>query len=346
MDYKDYYGRSASSATRPRRRSRRPTASWRASSTRTSTRTRAPRPASRRSPRPTRSSRTPRSAPSTTSSARPGSSVRAGRRRRRRAGSGFDFGGGFGGSESVDFGGFGGGGGPARPAASARFFEMLFGSAAAAAAAAGGAAARAGGGRADWPRRGGDQEAAHRADARGGGARAASARSRSPIRGPASRRRSQVKIPRGIRPGQRIRLAGKGEPAAAADRRATSTCSVELAAAPRFRLEGERPAHDAAESRRGRRRSAANAAARRRSTAPVTVKHPGRLLVGAPDPPARQGLPAGRRRARRPLRRAADRGARSSSTDRERELFERAARRSPTSIRAGDDRAATTAPKG
>ena len=74
-----------SRGTPPRTRSRRPTGSWRASTTRTSTRTRGPRPSSRRSARPTRSSRTRRSGPSTTSSAPPGSSA-AGRRAAARVG--------------------------------------------------------------------------------------------------------------------------------------------------------------------------------------------------------------------------------------------------------------------
>ena len=63
---------SAWPATPRPRRSRRRTASWRGSTTRTSTRaTRRPRPSSRRRSRPTTSSPTPRSGRSTTATARP-----------------------------------------------------------------------------------------------------------------------------------------------------------------------------------------------------------------------------------------------------------------------------------
>ena len=68
---KDYYAELGVSRTRPRRRSRAPTGSWRSSSTPTPTPvTRPPRSASRRSPPRTTCSVTPRSARSTTRSAR------------------------------------------------------------------------------------------------------------------------------------------------------------------------------------------------------------------------------------------------------------------------------------
>ena len=103
----DYYGMLGVAGTPPTTRSRRPTASWPASCTPTSTRTRRRRSSSRRSPRPTRCCPTRRSGRSSTSAATRSrrAAAAAARRRRRRFG-------GFGDIMDAFFGGAGGARGP------------------------------------------------------------------------------------------------------------------------------------------------------------------------------------------------------------------------------------------
>src|SRR5262249_11322178 len=120
------------------------------------------------------------------------------------------FGAGPGGRVEYDFSGFPGGGfaggGPGGSGFS-DFFEMLFGQRMAGAA--GAARPRGGGYRADWVERGSDQEAQIQLtleEAAAGGERDITLT--DPQSG--NQQTVRVRIPRGIRPGQKIRLAAKG----------------------------------------------------------------------------------------------------------------------------------------
>ncbi len=226
-----------------------------------------------------------------------------------------------------DFGGPGGGGGfdfgGAGPSGFSSFFEMLFGG--------GGPVAGAGGFRGGW------RDAPGRR--RRGAAAIRSRRSRSRSRRLAQRRRAsdhahrsrerrsetlEVKIPKGLRPGQRIRLAGKGGARQRwAARRAISSCRSSSSRTPTSASKGD-------DLHRTGRGLALGGGARRRSRGPHARRHgadqlPAGLLVGSPDPAARQGPAPRRRRARGPVRRSEDRGAARAQRRRER----RAVRRAP-----------------
>jgi curved DNA-binding protein len=142
------------------------------------------------------------------------------------------FGGGPGGRVEFDFGGFGGGTG-AGPSGFSSFFDMLFGQGFGAEAQAGGRS----GYRADWVRRGGDQEARIQLsleEAASGGERAITLTDGAG--GPPQTVR--VKIPRGIKPGQKIRLAAKGGAGAGGGPPGDLFLTVEVLPHARFRLEG------------------------------------------------------------------------------------------------------------
>lgn len=140
------------------------------------------------------------------------------------------FGAGPGGRVEFDFGGFPGAGGGASGFSS--FFDMLFGQ---------GGLGGAGGGpqggyRADWVQRGGDQEARIQLsleEAASGGERSLTL---TDGRGGASTVR--VKIPRGIRPGQKIRLAAKGAAGTGGGPPGDLYLTVDVLPHPRFRLDG------------------------------------------------------------------------------------------------------------
>ena len=145
--------------------------------------------------------------------------------------------GGPGGRVEYDFGGFPGGGfggdGPGG-AGFSDFFEMLFGQRGAAGAPGG---ARAGGYRADWVQRGGDQEARIQLtleEAAEGGERSLTLT--DPQTG--GQQTVRVKIPRGIRPGQKIRLAAKGAAGSGGGPPGDLYLTVEVLPHARFRLEG------------------------------------------------------------------------------------------------------------
>jgi curved DNA-binding protein len=143
----------------------------------------------------------------------------------------FGAGGPGGGRVEYDFGGFGGQGGPG---GFSDFFEMLFGQRAAADA---GGGARAGGYRADWERRGSDQEARIQLtleEAAAGDERSITLT--DPQNG--SQQTMRVKIPRGIRPGQKIRLAAKGAAGSGGGPPGDLYLTVDVLPHPRFRLEG------------------------------------------------------------------------------------------------------------
>ena len=143
----------------------------------------------------------------------------------------FDFGGFPGG------GGFGGGLGGNGPGGFSDFFEMLFGQRGAAGAAAGAGGPRAGGYRADWQQRGGDQEARIQLtleEAAQGGERAITLT--DPQTG--GQQTLQLKIPRGIRPGQKIRLAAKGAAGSGGGPPGDLFLNVDVLPHARFRLEG------------------------------------------------------------------------------------------------------------
>ncbi|HEV8629006.1 MAG TPA: J domain-containing protein [Thermoanaerobaculia bacterium] len=147
------------------------------------------------------------------------------------------FGGPGGGRVEYDFGGFGPGGGFGAPGGGSGFsdfFEMLFGQAAGAA---GGAGARPGGYRADWVRRGGDQEAHIQLtleEAANGGERSITLT--DPQNG--TQQTVRVKIPRGIKPGQKIRLAAKGGAGAGGGPPGDLYLTVDVLPHARFRLDG------------------------------------------------------------------------------------------------------------
>ena len=189
-----------------------PTAGWRASTTRTSTKSRAPRTASSRSPRRTRCCATRRSGRAMTGSARTGRPARtcpaAGRvRRASHGGDGFR-----------------------RRAASISAdgdFSDFFDSSSA------GGAPRRGRGRFDgFSMRGGDQEAVLELTleeaAAGGKRRICSVDGRD----------FEVEIPRGVRDGQRIRLAGQGSAGIGGGPAGDLFLRVRLKPHPRFRVEG------------------------------------------------------------------------------------------------------------
>jgi curved DNA-binding protein len=150
--------------------------------------------------------------------------------------------GGPGGRVQFDFGGFpGGGGGFGGGSAGgfSDFFEMLFGQmgGAGAAGAAGPGGPRAGGYRADWQQRGNDQEARIQLtleEAAAGGERTITLT--DPQTG--SQQTLQLKIPRGIRPGQKIRLAAKGAAGSGGGPPGDLFLNVDVLPHARFRLEG------------------------------------------------------------------------------------------------------------
>jgi curved DNA-binding protein len=158
------------------------------------------------------------------------------------------FGAGPGGRVEFDFGGgFPGGGYPGSPGASgfSDFFEMLFGQrfgqggggVEGGPSASGPGGARAGGYRADWARRGGDQEARIQLtleEAAEGGERAITLT--DPENG--SQQTVRVKIPRGIRPGQKIRLAAKGGAGTGGGPPGDLYLNVDVLPHLRFRLDG------------------------------------------------------------------------------------------------------------
>jgi curved DNA-binding protein len=130
----------------------------------------------------------------------------------------FDLGGG---GAGFDFSGLGGSG-------FSSFFEMLFG--------AGGPGRRPGTGE-GWSRQGADIEAPIALgldEAARGGER------ELVLTDPATGRRRTVavRLPKGVRPGQRIRLAGQGREGLGGGKRGDLYLKVELLPHPRFRLEG------------------------------------------------------------------------------------------------------------
>ena len=140
--------------------------------------------------------------------------------------------GGGGGRVEYDFGGFEGGPGGS---GFSSFFDMLFGQQIRGGGEGGGPAA--GGYRADWVRRGGDHEARIQLaleDAAAGGERSITLS--DPRTG--SQQTVRVKIPRGIRPGQKIRLAAKGGPGSGGGPPGDLYLTVDVLPHPRFRLEG------------------------------------------------------------------------------------------------------------
>lgn len=149
------------------------------------------------------------------------------------------FGTGPGGRMQFDFGGgFPGGGFAGEPGASgfSDFFEMLFGQRFAQGGGDTGGP-RASGYRADWARRGGDQEARIQLtldEAAQGGERSITLT--DPENG--SQQTVRVKIPRGIRPGQKIRLAAKGGAGTGGGPPGDLYLHVDVLPHARFRLDG------------------------------------------------------------------------------------------------------------
>ncbi|HYU32072.1 MAG TPA: DnaJ C-terminal domain-containing protein [Thermoanaerobaculia bacterium] len=140
----------------------------------------------------------------------------------------------FSGFEGYDFSGFGGPGGGGGPEGFSSFFEMLFGS---------GGPGGAGGRRA--PRgagargrmRGGDTEAAIQLtleEAVRGGTREITLSDAET----GQRKTLSVRIPEGIRPGQKIRLAGKGQAGFDGSPAGDLLLKIEILPDPRFRIEG------------------------------------------------------------------------------------------------------------
>ncbi len=139
------------------------------------------------------------------------------------------------GAEGADFGGGASG--------FSNFFEMLFGQAARAGSPAGGSGPRGGWasweneGRGGWARPGANQEVVlplSLEEALAGGVRELSLADRSG----GEARRIKVNFPRGVRPGQTIRVAGKGEEGRAGGAAGDLFLKVEILPHPRFRLEG------------------------------------------------------------------------------------------------------------
>ena len=140
---------------------------------------------------------------------------------------GFDFGG-------FDFSGFGGGAGGSGPEGFSSFFEMLFGSGGPGGAR-GRRAPRGAGGRGRM--RGGDTEATIQLtldEAVRGGTREITLSDAET----GQRQTLSVRIPEGIRPGQKIRLAGKGQPGFDGSPPGDLLLKVEVLPDPRFRIEG------------------------------------------------------------------------------------------------------------
>jgi curved DNA-binding protein len=140
---------------------------------------------------------------------------------------GFDFGG-------FDFSGFGGGAGGGGPEGFSSFFEMLFG-AGGPGGAGGRRAPRGAGGRGRM--RGGDTEATIQLtldEAVRGGTREITLADAET----GQRKTLSVRIPEGIRPGQKIRLAGKGQPGFDGSPAGDLLLKVEVLPDPRFRIEG------------------------------------------------------------------------------------------------------------
>jgi curved DNA-binding protein len=144
-----------------------------------------------------------------------------------------------GGRVEFDFGGFPGGGFGSAGGASgfSDFFEMLFGQRVGGAPGAAEAGPRGGGYRADWLRRGSDQEARIQLtleEAAQGGERSITLT--DPQDG--SQQTVRVKIPRGIRPGQKVRLAAKGAAGSGGGPPGDLYLNVDVLPHPRFRIDG------------------------------------------------------------------------------------------------------------
>lgn len=143
----------------------------------------------------------------------------------------------FGGFDGYDFSGFGGAGGAggAGPEGFSSFFEMLFGSGGPGGAAGGRRQARGFGGR--GRARGGDTEATIQLtleEAVLGGTREITLSDNET----GQRKTLSVRIPEGIRPGQKIRLAGKGQPGFDGSPAGDLLLKVEILPDARFRIEG------------------------------------------------------------------------------------------------------------
>ncbi|HEX6198687.1 MAG TPA: DnaJ C-terminal domain-containing protein [Thermoanaerobaculia bacterium] len=148
----------------------------------------------------------------------------------------FDLGGG---RVGFDFGGMGGAEG------FSSFFEMLFGGGRPGGPRPGGPGGPGGpgagfrtGGPESWARKGADIEAPITLtleEAATGGRR------ELVLTDPTTHRRKtvQVNIPRGLKPGQRIRLAGQGQEGSGGGKRGDLYLKIDLAEHPRFRLEGD-----------------------------------------------------------------------------------------------------------
>jgi curved DNA-binding protein len=150
------------------------------------------------------------------------------------------FGAGGPGGARYDFGGFGGPGmggfGGAGGSGFSDFFEMLFGQRMQGANL-GGPGMGGGGYRADWQQRGNDQEAHIQLtleEAASGGERSITLS--DPENG--TQQSMRVKIPRGIRPGQKIRLAAKGGAGSGGGPPGDLFLNVDVLPHGRFRLEG------------------------------------------------------------------------------------------------------------
>lgn len=144
---------------------------------------------------------------------------------------GFD----FGGFEGFDFSGFGGGPGGGGAEGFSSFFEMLFGSGAPGGA--GGRRAGRGGFGGRSRMRGGDTEAVIQLtleEAVRGGTREITLSDAET----GQRKTLSVRIPEGIRPGQKIRLAGKGQPGFDGSPAGDLLLKIEILPDPRFRIEG------------------------------------------------------------------------------------------------------------
>ena len=98
-------------------------------------------------------------------------------------------------------------------------------------------------------------------------------------------RKLRVKIPAGVRPGQRIRLADQGGPAPPGGKRGSLYLKIELLPHPRYRLEGSDLMTTLPlspwEAALGGKVSRPHARGRAHGA------HPAGLVVGAQDPPAR-----------------------------------------------------------
>jgi curved DNA-binding protein len=212
------------------------------------------------------------------------------------------FGGPGGGRVDYDFGTFGGGfdGAPGGSGFSS-FFDMLFGQQLRGAEGAGAGPGGPAGYRADWVRRGGDQEARIQLpleDAAAGGERSITLS--DPQTG--GQQTVRVKIPRAIRPGQKIRLAAKGAQGSGGGPPGDLYLTVDVLPHPRFRLEGS----DLHTTLPVTPWEAALGGTAQLETleGPVTVRIPAGSPAGRNDPPARLRLPAGQGGQGGPLRSA------------------------------------------